>query len=251
MRLEYVSAPIRVWPVVNATEFLVAIAPSEYDRRDMIEVGYHLQRVVLAATRRGLATCWIGPGGDQASIRAHLGPRFDEERDHVVCLCAIGYKSSFKPLMLRLMQSIQRHRLPLAELFFLDRDMRRPLRADEGVFSSFAPVLEACRWSPSSYNAQPTRCVARFEGEGDGERLAGFDFVATTESRYYAPLAAGIWCADWAFGCEGQGLSGGFAALGRGDAGSSAGASTSRGRYELSWLLDEPLETAGHAAKDR
>ncbi len=39
VRFEYLSAPLTVWPVVNATEFLVAIAPSEYDRLADIDVG--------------------------------------------------------------------------------------------------------------------------------------------------------------------------------------------------------------------
>ena len=29
IRFEYISAPLTVWPTVNATEFLVAIAPME------------------------------------------------------------------------------------------------------------------------------------------------------------------------------------------------------------------------------
>jgi hypothetical protein len=32
VRFEYISAPLTVWPTVNATEFLVAITPKEYDR---------------------------------------------------------------------------------------------------------------------------------------------------------------------------------------------------------------------------
>ena len=62
VRFEYISAPITVWPVVNATEFLVAIVPLQYDRFAVIDVGRSLQKVVMDATRMGLGTCWIGPG---------------------------------------------------------------------------------------------------------------------------------------------------------------------------------------------
>ena len=44
-------------------------------------------------------------------------------------------------------------------------------------------------------------------------RLARFDFYAATESRYYAAVAVGIWCADWEMGCEALGIHGHFAVL--------------------------------------
>lgn len=90
-----------VWPGVGAHEFLVAIAPRSYDRLALIDVGRNLQKVVLHATRMGVATCWIGPGADQSSVIKHLGDRFDPDRDHVVCICAVGYRSRFQPLSIR------------------------------------------------------------------------------------------------------------------------------------------------------
>lgn len=73
VRFEYISAPLTVWPTVNATEFLVAIAPKEYDRIAVIDVGRCLQKIVMDATRIGLGTCWIGPGADHISIKQNLG----------------------------------------------------------------------------------------------------------------------------------------------------------------------------------
>jgi hypothetical protein len=101
VRFEYVSAPLTVWPTVNATEFLVAIAPQEYDRLGVIDVGRSLQKIVMDATRMGLGTCWIGPGADHESIMRHLGQRFDPEKDHIICVCAVGYKSKYIPLFRR------------------------------------------------------------------------------------------------------------------------------------------------------
>ncbi|MBW2726401.1 MAG: hypothetical protein JRE71_18635 [Deltaproteobacteria bacterium] len=62
IRVEYVAAPLTVWPVVGAQEFLVAIAPKAYHRLAVVDIGRSLQKVVFRATRMGLATCWIGPG---------------------------------------------------------------------------------------------------------------------------------------------------------------------------------------------
>ncbi|MBT3187366.1 MAG: hypothetical protein HN335_00040, partial [Anaerolineae bacterium] len=101
IRLEYISAPLTVWPPVNAIEFLVAIAPKEYDRLAVIDVGRSLQKVVMDATRMGLGTCWIGPGADHASIMQNLGERFGPEKDHIICVCAVGYKSNYIPLFIR------------------------------------------------------------------------------------------------------------------------------------------------------
>ncbi len=61
IRFEYISAPITVWPVVNASEFLIAIAPKQYNRTAVKTIGSCLQKIVVDATRMGLATCWIGP----------------------------------------------------------------------------------------------------------------------------------------------------------------------------------------------
>lgn len=67
---------------------------------------------------------------------------------------------------------------------------------------------QACRWSPSSFNAQPVRCVGEPKGVGrwgpwcdrkilrnppsPGQR---FDFYGANQSRYYTPVAVG-WLGD-------------------------------------------------------
>jgi len=45
VRFEYVSEHLTVWPTVNASEFLVAIAPLEYDRFAVMDVGRSLQKI--------------------------------------------------------------------------------------------------------------------------------------------------------------------------------------------------------------
>ncbi len=250
IRFEYVSAPLTVWPVVGATEFLVAIAPNEYSRLAVIEVGRSLQKIVMDATRMGLATCWIGPGADQASIVQNLGARFNAQHDHVICVCAIGYKSRYKPLFLRFVQTLQRRRLPLSSLFFADSYFNEPLNVEALTFKRFGRTFEVCQWSPSSFNGQTTRCAAVMEkksvkkgrGDMDAQRLVRFDFYAATESRYYAAVALGIWCANWEMGCLAIGISGHFAVLSEGERG-VYGDRDCLGlpRYDVSWVLDKKL----------
>ncbi|MFI5613433.1 nitroreductase family protein [Amycolatopsis sp. NPDC051903] len=236
IRLEYLAAALTVWPTVGAHEFLVAIAPREYDRTAMIDVGRSLHAVVLHAARMGLATCWIGPGADQTAIAARLGARFQPDRDHVVCVCAIGYRSRLKPLTVRAIELVQRRRLPVPSLFFADTGFRRPLPVSTPPFAAFGRTYEACQWSPSSFNSQTTRCVALTDDAGTAVRR--LDFFTATSSRYYAPVALGIWCANWEAGCTALGIRGHFRVLTFHDRGVSAEAEVPR--YGVSWLAGAP-----------
>ncbi|MBI1279772.1 MAG: nitroreductase [Anaerolineaceae bacterium] len=231
VRFEYVAAPLTVWPTVNATEFLVAIAPRQYDRLAVIDVGRSLQKIVIAATRMGLATCWIGPGADQSSIVQHLGNRFNPQQDHIICVCAVGYKSCYIPVFLRIFNRQLYRRLPLSALFFADAALQTPLDVTAPPFSRFGRTYEVCQWSPSSYNGQTTRCVGVM---GDSE-LPQFDFYTVTASRYYAAVALGIWCADWEMGCAALGLHGHFAVLSAEERGVQPQLDLLP-RYHVSWL---------------
>ncbi len=236
IRFEYVAAPLTVWPVVGAHEFLIAIAPRDYNRLSVIDVGRSLQKIVLHATRMGLATCWIGPGADQKSIIQHLGDKFDSAQDHVICVCAVGYESMFKPLFIRLIQRLQRKRLPLSKLFFADPAFTAPLDVRSEPFSDYGRCYEVCQWSPSSYNGQTTRCAAMTERLGD-DRLVRFDFCAATMSRYYAPVALGIWCANWETGCTAIEKRGHFAVLSPEERGVEE--LPELPRYDVSWVIDD------------
>jgi nitroreductase len=250
IRFEYISAPLTVWPTVNATEFLVAIAPKQYDRLAVIDVGRSLQRIVIDATRMGLGTCWIGPGADQTSVAKDLGARFDPEKDHIICVCAVGYASRYIPMFLRVFNLQFRRRLPLSALFFADRTFQHPLDTKAPPFNRFGRTFEVCQWSPSSYNGQTTRCVALDEAEpdlqmakrGSNGKWVRFDFYADTESRYYAPVALGIWVSDWEMGCAALGIHGHASVLSpeqRGLPGVEQVPGTPR--YDVSWLADEAL----------
>ncbi len=236
VRFEYLSAPLTVWPVVNATEFLVAITPVEYNRLAVIDVGRSLQKIVMDATRMGLGTCWIGPGADQSSIVQQLGDRFNPKEDHMVCVCAIGYKSGYIPLLVRLLSRLMGSRLPMSSLFFKGQNFKEPLNVEGSPFNSFGRNYEICQWSPSSYNGQTTRCVAGMEQVGDQESLTRFDFYAATASRYYAAVALGIWCANWEVGCAAQDKHGHFAILSPEKRMSNT--TSELPRYDISWVVE-------------
>lgn len=236
VRFEYISDPLTVWPVVGGHEFFVAIAPSEYNRLSIVDVGRSLQKIVMHATKMGLATCWTGPGADQKSIIKHLHSKFDSNRDHVICVCAIGYESMFKPLFIRFMQRLQHKRLPLSELFFSTPTSKVGLETDSAPFNEYGRCYEVCQWSPSSYNSQTTRCVAITTQTGNQEKLIRFDFYAATASRYYAAVALGIWCANWEAGCAALNKEGHFEVLSPTESRHQELSELSN--YYISWVID-------------
>lgn len=238
IRFEYIAAPLTVWPVVNATEFLIAIVPKEYDRLSVIDVGRSLQKIVMDATRMGLGTCWIGPGADHASILKYLGERYDPAEDHIICVCAVGYESWFTPLFLRIFNASMHRRLPLSSLFFADPQCTEPLDLEADPFNRFERNYEICQWAPSSYNGQTTRCVGVVDKTANhhARRSMRFDFYAATASRYYAAVALGIWCANWQMGCEALDIPGWLSVLSAEER--DAHGEKTLPRYDVSWVLD-------------
>jgi nitroreductase len=236
IRFEYIAAPLTVWPVVGAHEFLVAIAPREYKRLSIIDVGRSHQKIVLHATRMGLSTCWIGPGADQKSIIQHLDDNFEPNKDHVICVCAIGYESMFKPLLVRVVKIFQHKRLPLSELFFTDPSSELALETDSAPFNEYGRCYEVCQWSPSSFNSQTTRCTAVTDSTVDQDKLIRFDFFAATTSRYYAAVALGIWCANWESGCAALNKNGHFEILSPTER--NCEELSEPPRYDISWVVD-------------
>lgn len=243
IRFEYISAPLTVWPTVNATEFFVAIAPKKYDRLAVMDVGRSLQKIVMDATRMGLGTCWIGPGADHASIMKDLGDRFNEETDHIICVCAVGYPSKYIPLFIRIFNAVSFRRLPLSSLFFADPQLKTPLNLDVSPYHQFGRTYEICQWSPSSYNGQTTRGVAVTKKSKGGEpSVERFDFYAITESRYYAAVATGIWLANWEMGCEALGIAGHLTLLSAKERGIQDEKSLPPvPRYDMSWIPNKNI----------
>jgi len=249
IRFEYVAAPLTVWPTVGAQEFLVAIAPSEYSRLSVIDVGRCLQKIVMYATRMGLSTCWIGPGADHKSIISHLGEHYNPTEDHIICVCALGYKSKYTPLLIRFINFIFHHRIPLSSLFFADSQFKKPLNVNVEPFKQFGRCFEICQWAPSSFNSQTTRCVCVLDRTGEIQgnnnnivsNIERFDFYQSIASHFYAPVALGIWCANWEMGCEALGIKGHFSVLTTKERGENEEIDENTPpklpRYDVSWIF--------------
>ncbi len=109
-------------------------------------------------------------------------------------------------------------------MFFTDSKLQTPLVETASPYNRFGRNYEVCQWAPSAFNGQTTRCVAVFEineKQVNESKLKRLDFYASTKSRYYAPVALGIWCANWEIGCEALGIKGHFEMLSEKDRGIS------------------------------
>ncbi|MBV7378711.1 nitroreductase family protein [Maritimibacter dapengensis] len=207
IRIEHLRQPLPVWPVIGAREFLILIVPGQYDRHAVIKAGRVMQHVVNGLTKRGISTCWIGPGTDRASVEAALGGRFDASDEQILCSVAVGYGSRFRPLLAHVAAKVMHRRLPLVDLAFEDVP-GVPAPLSRQPYKGLRPALEACRWAPSSYNSQTTRVIL----SRSGRALTRVAFCAKTGSRYYAPLALGIWLANWETAMSALGIEGHFVA---------------------------------------
>ena len=84
----------------------------------------------------------------------------------MVVVCAVGYSSVIIPsFLLRTRNIVTRRRLSLQHLIFTDETMKQPVNTLRPSLSAatYRRCLDACRWSPLTYNAQPTRAVALME----------------------------------------------------------------------------------------
>ncbi len=110
--------------------------------------------------------------------------------------------------VVRTFSRLMRRRKPSRELFFTDDGLAHPADLAAPRLAPFARAFESRRWGPSSYNGQTTRAVLRTDEQPP--RLREVAFCAATGSRFYAPVALGIWCANWELGVGALGVDGGF-----------------------------------------
>ena len=77
-------------------------------------------------------------GADHESVIAHLADRFDPNADQIICVCAVGYRSRYVPLFIRLFNhQMSSRRRPLSELFFSDHALEHPIDPTTPPYARF------------------------------------------------------------------------------------------------------------------
>ncbi|AET69005.1 nitroreductase [Desulfosporosinus orientis DSM 765] len=139
--------------IKGASAFLIATA--EKSNKDLEDLGYAFEKVILYATSLGLGTCWLG-GTFKKSEFAEAAALKDHEI--LPCISPIGYPSSRRSFVDSAMRLVagSKNRKDWQELFFR-KDFAQPLAKSEA--GGFEIPLEMVRLAPSASNKQPWRIV--------------------------------------------------------------------------------------------
>jgi nitroreductase len=121
----------------------------------VLDYGYALEGIILAATATGLGTCWLGGTFARTSVKELLALR---DGEIIPAITPVGMAADKQSLTERTMRFFARSdsRKPWDSLFF-DGQPGTPL--DKATAGQWAPVLEAVRMGPSASNKQPWRIL--------------------------------------------------------------------------------------------
>lgn len=140
----------------GATGFIVgAVQPAQ---KDMEDFGYMMELAILAATKLGLGTCWLGGSFTKSRFARAMPKNGGSGKEFIPAVTSIGYiPEGNKPANERLRQRLDaERRFPWDKLFFLE-DFSHPLTKEDT--KSYAEPLEMLRLGPSASNKQPWRVV--------------------------------------------------------------------------------------------
>lgn len=140
--------------IILGTHNFIAVITTQ-EEVDALNIGYHIEKIVLFATGLGLGTCWLGGTFDRSSFEDHLSLKNNEK---LVILIAFGYKKNKQSMIESTMRILAKsnQRKPSSELFF-EGDVEKVL--DLSSIGDYEKVLEMVRIAPSASNKQPWRII--------------------------------------------------------------------------------------------
>jgi nitroreductase len=139
--------------IKGTNTFITAIMQN--DEKDVVELGYYLEKVILYATGLGLGTCWLGGTFNRKDFENYIALGQDES---LAVLIALGYRKDKQSIIETAMRFMAKsnQRKPVSELFF-ENDSENSL--DLNQIGDYAKVLEMVRIAPSASNKQPWRII--------------------------------------------------------------------------------------------
>lgn len=148
------SRKLGTYGIIKGTNtFITAIIQN--DEKDVIELGYYLEKIILFATGLGLGTCWLGGTFNRKDFENYITLKQEES---LAVLIAIGYRKDKQSMIETAMRFMVKsnQRKPASELFF-EKDNDHSL--DLSQIGDYSKVLEMVRIAPSASNKQPWRIV--------------------------------------------------------------------------------------------
>ncbi|MCC5910875.1 MAG: nitroreductase family protein [Clostridiaceae bacterium] len=144
--------------IKGAPAYIAAVI--EKSHRDLEELGYVFEKLILYATSLEIGTCWLGGTFTKSSFKKIVDLK---ENEVLPAVTPIGYIEKKK----RILDTVMRmsvganNRKPWEELFFQE-NFNKPLAKEE--VGAYNIPLEMVRLAPSASNKQPWRIVKDDEG---------------------------------------------------------------------------------------
>lgn len=154
--LEKAGGKVGTYGVIKgARDFIAAVA--ENREKNLEQLGYELEELILYATSLGLGTCWIGGTFNRSDFAKLAGLKDDEILPIVTPVGHPAGKRSVLESFMRLgAKSDQRK--PWEDLFF-NESFDKPLNENDA--NEYSKALEAVRLAPSASNKQPWRILKK------------------------------------------------------------------------------------------
>ena len=137
----FLSGLIGSYGKIEAPHYIVAF--SNGTNKDLVNLGYTLEKIVLEITRLELSTCWMGSHFDKEALKNEFG---EVEGLKPQALLAFGMpekgENALRP------DPAEASRKDLSEIL---------LNNAEGLPEDWSRILDAARMAPSAMNSQPWR----------------------------------------------------------------------------------------------
>lgn len=141
--------------IKGATGYIISAIKDE--SKNLEDLGYQMERLILYATDLGLGTCWLGGTFTKSSFAAKMNLISDEL---IPAVTAIGIPSPKRRRTVKLTRKKANsdRRIDWEQLFF-DETFGNPLKRSPA--EKFNLPLEMLRIAPSASNHQPWRIVRK------------------------------------------------------------------------------------------
>jgi nitroreductase len=139
--------------IKNAQLFLVGSIQNGH--LSMEDYGYCMEKLILAATKLGLGTCWLAGTLQRSKFAQAIGLR---EGELLPSISPVGYPAQQKSMTEKMMRwgVGADNRKPWSDIFFID-NFSQPLTQMQA--GKYTEALENLRLAPSAGNKQPWRIL--------------------------------------------------------------------------------------------
>jgi nitroreductase len=148
------NAKIGTYGIIKGAKAYIAGVVEKGDK-NLEQLGYCLEKLVLYGTSLGLGTCWLGGTFKKSEFSKVVNLR---ENEILPIVTPIGFEANKKSIVESIMRRAagSDNRKTWNELFY---NGNFETSMDEKAAGNYAPALEMVRLAPSASNKQPWRIV--------------------------------------------------------------------------------------------